>query len=88
MTAHELPDWMAAYVRERDSQRKQGLKVKLESFTARELLLIKDAAVMGYVRGTMAPKGEAIPKDWAIVTEVVGECMAFPDLYPEVNNDR
>lgn len=57
----------------------------LTALTDRERALIKDAAVMGYVRGTLHPRGEPVPKDGAIVTEVIDACLAFPDLYPAIN---
>jgi hypothetical protein len=52
--------------------------------TQRERALLREAAVLGYVIGaTHGPYREGIPKDSAIVAEVLeaAEC-SFPDLYP------
>ncbi|MFD0509417.1 hypothetical protein ACFQ0G_53925 [Streptomyces chiangmaiensis] len=57
----------------------------LESLTERELRLVKDAAVMGYVRGKMSSRTEPIRKDSAILGEVIDACLAAPDLYPAIN---
>jgi hypothetical protein len=59
----------------------------LDAMTPRERRLVRDAAVMGYVRGNMAGKcGDfTIPPDVEILHEVVDACLAFPDLYPVTN---
>jgi len=82
-----IPAFLVGYLAQRDAARTDAVTTFLTSLTVRELGLVKDAAVMGYVRGTMAPKGEPIPKDRAILAEVVDAALAFPDLYPAVNAD-
>jgi hypothetical protein len=78
----QLPAAYVAYLARRDAERSAAAAGAFEALTERERLLVKEAAVMGYVRGTMAPKGEKIPKDGAIVAEVIDACLAMPDLYP------
>ncbi len=77
-----LPDFMTGYLDARDTQRMADANAVAAGLTPRERALVREAAVMGYVRGTMAPKGEKIPKDGAIVFEVIDACLAFRDLYP------
>ena len=43
-----------------------------------------DAAVMGYVRGSMHPRGEEIPLNADILADVINACFAFPHLYPTI----
>lgn len=53
----------------------------------REKLLVKEAAVMGYVRGAMwaAPSSElTVPRDSVIVAEVVQCCDGMADKYPTI----
>lgn len=75
-------DFLLDYLARQDAARADRAAAAFTALTDRERLLVHDAAVMGYVRGTMAPKGEAIPKDSAIVQEVVTACLSFPDIYP------
>jgi hypothetical protein len=84
----DLPGFLVSYMRERDIGRANAVKDVLADLTDRERALVKDAAVMGYVRGTMAPKGEPYPGDRKIVIEVVDACLAFPDLYPAICSER
>lgn len=81
----DLPESLIAYLAQRDAARADAVTAVLESLTDRERALVKDAAVMGYVRGMTHPMGEAILGDWAIVSEVIEACLAFPDLYPAIN---
>lgn len=83
--AAPLPEYLITYLEQRDTARADAVRVFLASLTGRERALVQDASVMGYVRGTMAPKGEEIPLNAAILAEVVGACFVFPDLYPAVN---
>jgi hypothetical protein len=82
-----LPEFLVTYLEQRDAARADDVTAVLASLTDRERVLVKDAAVMGYVRGTMAPKGEPIPKGRAILAEVIDACLAFPDLYPAICAD-
>lgn len=79
---HGLPPFLVEYMLKRDAQRLDAVNDLLGKLTAREQRLVREAAVMGYVRGSMHPKDEKIPKDSSILTEVVDACLAAPDLYP------
>jgi hypothetical protein len=81
----ELPDFLTAYFADRQRARAEAVSAFLGSLTDRERALVHDAAVMGYVRGSMHPRGEEIPLNAPIVADVVNACFAFPDLYPAVN---
>ena len=83
----DLPEPLLAYFAQREQQRANAVNVFLDSLTDYERGLIHDAAVMGYVRGTLHPRGEGIPRDKAIVADVVSACFAHSDLYPYVNAD-
>ncbi|WP_086711199.1 hypothetical protein [Streptomyces antimycoticus] len=84
-TSPALPPSLIAYLAQRDAQRADAVRTVLGSLTDRERALIKDAAVMGYVRGRMHPQDEKHPKDSAVLAEVVDACLAFPHLYPAIN---
>lgn len=81
MTTHP-DDFLIDYLTRQDAARTERAATAFGALTDRERLLVKEAAVMGYVRGTMAPKGEKHPKDSAVVQEVVTACLSFRDLYP------
>lgn len=86
MTA-DVPEWLLTYWEQRESARAGAVAAFLDSLTERERALFCDAAVMGYVRGSMHPRGEEIPLNKPIIADVVNACLAFPDLYPAVNAD-
>jgi hypothetical protein len=83
MTAH-IDEFLIDYLTRQDAARVDRAAAVFGALTDRERLLVREAAVMGYVRGTMALKGEKIPKDSAITQEVVTACLSFPDLYPTI----
>jgi hypothetical protein len=83
----ELPEPLAAYFEQRQQARADRLRDFLSNLTLREQALVEQAAVMGYVRGSMAPKGVEIPLNKEILAEVVDACFVFPDLYPVFHAD-
>lgn len=83
----ELPEFLVTYFDRRQAARADRIKAFLGALTPREHALVEQAAVMGYVRGSMAPKGEEIPLNKEILAEVVDACFVFPDLYPVFNAD-
>lgn len=82
---HGVPDWLVAYLDNRDAQRTKAVETFLASLTGFQRHLVHDCAVMGYVRGMTHPAGKEIPKDSAITAEVIDACFVYPDLYPAVN---
>lgn len=86
MTA-DLPEPLLVYFATRQQQRAEAVNDFLDSLSNYERGLFHDAAVMGYVRGSMHPHGEDIPLNPAIVADVVNACFAHRDLYPTVNAD-
>jgi hypothetical protein len=59
----------------------------LRGLTKHEQQLVREAAVMGYVRGTMA-HSEDIPADSDVLALVIDCCLGFPDLYPAMKRAR
>ena len=80
-----LPEPLLAYFAQREAARAEAVAAFLAKLTERERRLMREAAVMGYVRGRMHPEGVAHPKDAAVLAEVIDACLAFPDLYPVIN---
>lgn len=80
-----LPEALVSYLAQRDAAHANAVTALLGSLTDRERALIRDTAVMGYVRGRMHPQDEKHPKDSAVLAEVIAACLAFPDLYPAIN---
>lgn len=77
-------EFLVDYFAARESQRFADVNELLSRCTDREALLIKEAAVMGYVQGTRHSAGEDIPKDRQIAYGVLAACLVFPDLYPTI----
>jgi hypothetical protein len=72
------------YFAKRQAARAARVRAFLDGLTPRERGLFQDAAVMGYVRGSMHPRDEEIPLNNAIVDDVVNACFVYPGLYPAV----
>jgi hypothetical protein len=80
-----VPEALVAYLRQREIQRAEDVAELLTRFSERELLLMKEAAVMGYVQGVRhGPYRDKIPGDRAILLEVAEACLSFRDLYPTI----
>lgn len=83
-----LPEALARYLTERDVQRADDVRDTLEALTVRERRLVREAAVMGYVRGRMHPESLEHPKDGAVLADVIAACLASSDLYPVISGVR
>ena len=81
----EISEQLLAYFAVREQQRAAAVDAFLDGLTDYERGLFYDAAVMGYVRGSLHPRGEDIPLNKPIVADVVNACFAHSDLYPAVN---
>lgn len=81
-----IPEPLLAYFAQREAARADVVLTFLASLTERERRLMREAAVMGFVRGRMHPDSEAHPKDSAVLAEVIDACLALPDLYPVINH--
>lgn len=84
------PDMMArlaTYYQRRGEQRGERVKATLSAMTPREQALVREAAVMGYVRGQQAERAGAreTPPDVLILGEVIACCHDMADLYPTIN---
>lgn len=78
---------LSAYFETRQQMRADDRDAVLRGLTKREQQLVKEAAVMGYVRGTMAQSKE-IPADTDILALVIDCCLGFSDLYPAMTRAR
>jgi hypothetical protein len=85
-TERAFPEGLIDYLAIRDAARETRRQALLSSLTPREAALVREAAVMGFVQGTMH-SGAArvvIPKDSEILRRTVDGFLAFPDTYPNV----
>jgi len=84
MNATDLPTAVVAqYVARMDAMRGNAVAEVLASLTEREWLLVKEAAVMGWVQGKRH-HDLGYPGDGQVLIRVVDACLAFPDLYPTI----
>jgi hypothetical protein len=87
-TESQVDAQLNEYFAKRQADRTARVRTFLDSLTPRERALFQDAAVMGYVRGSLHPRGEEIPLNADIVAaikaDVVNACFVYPDLYPAV----
>lgn len=83
-----LPEALIRYLADRDAQRTRDVETTLTAMTERERRLVREAAVMGYVRGRMHPAEADHPKDSAVLHEVIAACLATSDLYPVISGIR
>lgn len=81
-------DGLSRYFEARRAQHETDRNAVMGALTKREQALIRDAAVMGYVQGTMVPRsrsdGSDIPPDGQILASVLDGCLAMSDLYPAI----
>lgn len=77
------PD-LVRYLTERDQYHAERVEAALAALTERERRLVREAAVMGFVRGSQFDRhgDDPFPKDPDIVTEVIDSCLTFPDRFP------
>lgn len=70
------------YLLEGDQHRAGAADSQFASLTPREQWLVREAAVMGFVRGARTAPGERVPAASTIVRSVIEECQVRPYLYP------
>ncbi|MFD4912803.1 hypothetical protein ACFWNR_06225 [Streptomyces virginiae] len=78
-----IPDFLVDYLAQRDEQRVTETLNMLADLSERELLLVKEAAVMGWVQG-IRHADQKIPKDRQVLFTVADACRSFADLYPTI----
>jgi hypothetical protein len=89
--ASDFPPELLDYFADRQRQRFETINRALATLKPFERRLVREAAVMGYVRGAMAgrsratlgePRDEDIPTDPQIIADVIGACidMDYPYL--------
>lgn len=71
------------YFAAREAERHEQVDRILEALSDRERALVREAAVMGYVQGTLDQRAQVpFPKDSAIVWTVIDACRVHADKYP------
>lgn len=89
-TTGSLPDGLLDYFAAREKARAETIEQALRTLTRFERRLVREAAVMGYVRGAMAGRSRAtlgeprdgdIPDDSAILADVIGACISMDYPY-------
>lgn len=74
------------YLAAQDEARRERVLRILGAMTKRERQLVKEIAVMAWVRGMRAGgNGAKVPKDSEIIFDAVLACLSFEDLYPTVD---
>lgn len=82
-----LPDYLVAYLAQRDADREGAAWALFEALTEREQRLVKEAAVIGYVQGVMYSDGRRDRvADATIVYRALTGARDNPDLYPTLAN--
>lgn len=76
-----LPAGLGEYLAGRAAERVAKVTQMYENLTERERLLVKEAAVMGWVQG-VRHHDVPIPHDRDLLMEVLDAARAFSDLYP------
>lgn len=84
-----IDEKLMAYLGARWDHEAARVKDTVAAMNPRERKLVREAAIMGFVRGAMAGRlaGSAgmsvdIPDGTDILGEVVSACLSMPDLYP------
>jgi hypothetical protein len=87
----EIADSLRDYLAGRGSRRAEAVDRALATLRPFERRLVREAAVMGYVRGAMRGRARAtmglpsdgdIGQDAATLFEVIDGCIGMSDLYP------
>lgn len=89
MTAHAaIPDDLVRHIVDQDTRRARRAVNAWDRLTGREQRLLKEAAVMGYLRGMWdhGPGGEKVPPDSHIVQSVIEHCQTYNDRFPYIGN--
>jgi hypothetical protein len=81
-----LPPEVVAYIHHAEQQRADQVRATVAAMTPREQALVREIAVMAYVRGRLAGWDSSQPPDSAVLAEAVTGCLHMPDLYPTVNS--
>ena len=80
-----LMERLGAYIGTRDERHDTEIAQVWAALSPAHQKLFKDAAVIGCVRGRMAGQtGAGIPRDGAIIAEVIGACLSMDDKFPAV----
>lgn len=91
----DLPPGLLDYFEARERDHLHRVEMVLQGMNPRERKLVREAAVMGYVRGEMQGRisaggggiraaGRDYPGDRAVLIDVIGACLSMADLYPTI----
>lgn len=84
----DVEDDLARYLAGRDAARDRHVVNAWNSLSLRERRLVKEAAVMGYVRGVQdhGPYGAKIPPDSQVIYAVIAYCQSNSSRFPFIGN--
>lgn len=82
-----LPAYYVEYLAKREADRRNATIQRIRSLTDREAMLVREAAVMGWVQGARHHDID-VPPDSTITLIVVEEAMAFPKDFPTLGAAR
>lgn len=88
LSAMTIPEDVLTYLQKREKARQDEFAQLMSALTPKEQSLVREAAVMGFVQGSMAAGGlprERFPSDTEITQRVVEGCQNFPDLYSTIS---
>ena len=74
----DFPPGLLDYFEESARRREAAIDERLAELTPRERSLIRDAAVMGHVLGSLYREGEPYPKDTTVMRAVVYAALREP----------
>lgn len=81
MTQPDFPPGLLDYFKESAQRREAAIDERLAELTPRERSLVRDAAVMGHVLGSLYREGEPYPKDTAVMRAVVYAALREDESY-------
>jgi hypothetical protein len=84
-TTSDLSPELVTYFQRREQQRAEQVRATLAAMTPIEQRLVREVAVMAYVRGRQHGRDGEQPSDAWVLEHVIACCHGMPDLYPIIN---
>lgn len=85
MDADDVMAEVAANIARRDRQHAERVEATLAAMTPMAQRLVREVAVMAYVRGRQQGRDGEQPSDAWVLEHVIACCHGMPDLYPIIN---
>lgn len=86
----DIPEDLLEYLVGRDAHHAANIQRAIDALTPFERRLLREAAVMGYVRGQLYGRDDRLPADHAMIRDAVGAAIAmdFPLLSALARGER